>query len=177
VRVPAGRLAGAGRYADLTIASATAAGAAPVATAIEQFDIQSPGVTMWAYGRGFYEPELDNQRALAWRWMSEEALLEVPQSAGDVTLVLEGESPLRYFGSPSTLEVWSGEARLGTVELAGDFVVRLGVFASRVEAGGGLLRLTTTQTFVPADRGRSGDRRRLGLRLFTVALTPGLPVR
>jgi len=176
VDVPAGALAGDGPFADLTIAS-TAAGGAVVSTAIEQFDLQSPGVTMWAFGRGFHEPELDNQRALAWRWMSEEAVLEVPQTAGDVTLVLQGESPRTYFDTPSTLEVWSGEARLARVELAADFTVRLGVLASRLQAGAGTLRLTTTQTFAPADRGPSGDRRRLGLRLFAVRLEPGLPAR
>jgi len=175
VSVPAGTLGGAAGYADLTVAST--AGATPVATAIEQFDLQSPGVTMWAFGRGFHELELDNQRGRAWRWMSEEAVLEIPQTAGDVTLVLEGESPLTYFDGPSTLEVWSGEARLATVPLSGDFVVRLGVYASRLEAGGGTLRLTTTQTFAPAERSASPDRRRLGLRLFAVALQPGLPAR
>ncbi|MGD9903823.1 MAG: DUF2723 domain-containing protein [Vicinamibacterales bacterium] len=176
VDVPAGALAGDGPYADLTMAS-RAPGATPVPTAIEQFDLQSPGVTMWAFGRGFHEPELDNQRGLAWRWMGEEAVIEVPQAAGDVTLVVVGESPLTYFDGPSTLEVWSGDARLGRVELSGDFTVRVGVLASRLEAGGGTLRLTTTQTFAPAERGGSDDRRRLGLRLFSVDLRPGLPTR
>jgi hypothetical protein len=174
--VPAGALAGAGGFADVAVASSSA-GTAPVPTAIEQFDVQSPGVTMWAFGRGFHEPELDPLRARAWRWMSEEAVLEIPQTAGDVTLVLEGESPLTYFGAPSTLEVWSGEARLGSVPLSADFTVRLGVLATRLQAGQGELRLTTTQSFAPAERGGSGDRRRLGLRFFTVALEPGLPNR
>jgi hypothetical protein len=175
--IPAGALDGTGRYADLTVASTPASGVAPVPTAIEQFDLQSPGVTMWAFGRGFFEPELDDQRARSWRWMSDEAVIEVPQTADDVTLVLGGESPLRYFPAASTLEVWSGEARLGRIELAGDFVVRLGVLASRLQAGGNALRLTTSQTFSPAERGGSEDRRRLGLRLFTVALEGGLPAR
>lgn len=174
--VPAGALDGAGAFADLTVAS-TATGAAPVPTAIEQFDLQSPGVTMWAFGGGFHEPELDNQRGRAWRWMSEEAVIVVPQVAGDVTLVIDGESPLTYFDTPSTLEVWSGEARLGTIQLAADFTVRLGVLASRIAAGGGALRLTTSQTFAPAERGGSADRRRLGLRFFNVAVQPGLPNR
>ena len=177
IAVPAGALAGAAGFADLTVASTAAPGAVPVATAIEQFDLQSPGATMWAFGRGFHELELDNQRGRAWRWTSEEAVIEVPQLAGDVTLVLEGESPLNTFDAPSTLEVWNGEARLATVVLAADFTVRIGVRAPRREGGSTALRLTTTQTFAPADRGASGDRRRLGLRLFTVALQPGLPAR
>ena len=70
--VPAGASAGAGRvrrpHCRLGLAARCRA---RWPTAIEQFDLQSPGVTMWAFGRGFHEPELDNQRGRAWRWMSE----------------------------------------------------------------------------------------------------------
>ena len=176
VEVPAAALAGEGPFADLTVAT-SAPGGAVVPTAVEQFDVQSPGVTMWAFGRGFHEPELDNLRARSWRWMSEEAVLEVPQTAGDVTLLLEGESPLTYFEAPSTLEVWCGDVRLGSLALSGDFTVRLGVRASQLAASGGALRLSTSQTLAPAVRGGAGDRRRLGLRFFAVALRPGLPMR
>jgi hypothetical protein len=147
-----------------------------VPAAIEQFDLQSPGVLMWAYGDGFHEPELDNARARSWRWMSEKATIEVPQSGGDLTLVLRGESPLVYFDKPSTLEVRSGDTALGRVDLSGDFEVRIGVRGARLDATRAL-QLTTSQTFAPADRGRSGDRRRLGLRLFAVEFEPGLSTR
>jgi hypothetical protein len=175
VPFPAGALAGAGRWAVLTIAS-SAPGAALLPTSIEQFDLQAPGVMMWAYGNGFHEPELDNTRARAWRWMADQAAIEVPQVAGDATLVLRGESPLIYFDKPSTLEVRVGGSVLGRVELAGDFEVRIGIPGARLDAAK-QIRLTTTQTFSPAERGRSGDLRRLGLRLFTVELSPGLPPR
>lgn len=173
--LPAGALDGAGTWAELTVRSAAASGTAVVASAIEQFDVQSSGVTMWGFGEGFHEPELDNARALSWRWMSERAVIEVPQTAGDITLVLHGESPLAYFGEPSTLTVSSGETSLGQVELRGDFTLRIGVRAARLAGSGGRLVLTTTQTFAPADRGRSGDQRRLGLRLFAVDVVPGVP--
>ena len=86
----------------------------PVPTAIEQFDLQSPGVTMWAFGRGFHEPELDNQRGRAWRWMSDEARARDSadgrrRDAGARRRV----AARRTSTSPSTLEVWSGEAKLG----------------------------------------------------------------
>lgn len=177
VALPAGRLAGDGAWATLTVRSVPVTGTAAVATALEQFDVQSPGVTMWAYGEGFHEPELDNARARAWRWMGDRAAIEVPQAAGDVTLVLRGESPLMYFAEPSILEVRAGEQLLGRVELRADFTVRLGVLASTLEAAGGRLVLTTTQAFAPADREGSADRRRLGLRLFEVDLAAGLPSR
>lgn len=176
IQIPDGGLSGDGAWAAVTVQSSAEGAGAPVPTSIEQFDVQSPGVLMWAYGAGFHEPELDNARALSWRWMSERATIEVPQAGGDVTLVLRGESPLVYFDTPSTLEVRAGEAPLGRVDLSGDFEVRIGVRGARLDATHAL-QLTTTQTFAPADRGRSGDRRRLGLRLFAVELEPGLSTR
>lgn len=174
VRLPAGALLGEGPWAELTLAAVAVSGEQPVPAAIEQFDLQSAGVTMWAYGDGFHEPELDNSRALSWRWMSERAVIEVPQTAGDVTLVLRGESPLTYFDTPSTLEARVGDARLGRVELSGDFTLRFGVRAQRLASSGGQIVLTTSQSFSPAERGRSGDRRRLGLRLYAVHFEPGV---
>lgn len=174
--LPAGALRGDGRWAELTVRSVAVSGTARVATAIEQFDVQSPGTVMWAYGDGFHEPELDTN-GRGWRWMSDRAEIQVPQSGGDVTLVLRGESPLRYFAQPSTLEIASGGASLGRLELSGDFTMEVGVLESRLAASGGQLVLTTSQTYAPAERGASADRRRLGLRLFEVHIAPGLPIR
>ncbi|MBP7779260.1 MAG: DUF2723 domain-containing protein [Acidobacteria bacterium] len=175
VSLPAAALAGAGEWATLSVRSAPATLGAVVPTSIEQFDVQSPGVLMWAYGEGFHEPELDNAQGRAWRWMGEQAVLEVPQTAGDLTLEVRGESPLAYFPGPSTLEVRAANSLLGRVELRGDFTVRIGLLAATIEAAGGRMVLTTTQTFSPAERDGSGDRRRLGLRLFAVDLVSGLP--
>ena len=148
-----------------------------MATSVEQFDLQSPGALMWAFGSGFHEPELDNARARSWRWMSERAEIEVAQVAGDATLVLRGEAPLTYFDGPSTLEVRCGDVLLGKLDLSGDFEVRIGVLESRLIAGNGRIVLTTSQAFSPAERSGTNDRRRLGLRLFAVRLTPGLLAR
>ena len=177
VTLPPGALSGAGRWAEVTVRSTPVSGTATVATAIEQFDVQSAGTLMWAFGPGFHEPELDNVRARSWRWMSERGEIQVAQAAGDATLLLRGEAPLTYFDSPSTLEVRCGDVVLGRVELSGDFVVRLGVREAQLQAGDGRIVLTTTQTFAPAERSGTNDRRRLGLRLFEVALTPGLQTR
>ncbi|MGE0814560.1 MAG: DUF2723 domain-containing protein [Vicinamibacterales bacterium] len=177
ISLPAGALDGDGAWAEVTVRSAPTAGTTPVATSVEQFDVQSPGVLMWAWGEGFHEPELDNTRAIAWRWMSERAVIEVPQAAGDATLTIRGESPLSYFDRPSTFEVRAGDASLARVDLSGDFTLRIGVLASRLQASGGRIVLTTSQTFSPAERGGPADRRRLGLRLFELSLTPGLPSR
>jgi len=175
VALPAGVLDGGSPWAALTLRASPASGTTVVPAAVEQFDVQSPGSLMWAYGEGFHEPELDNVRARSWRWMSERAVVEVPQTSGDVTLAIRGESPLTYFAQPSILEVRVGETLLGRIELRADFTVRLGVFATQLDGAAGRLVLTTTQTFAPSERGNGSDRRRLGLRLFEVTVTPGLP--
>ncbi len=177
IALPAGALAGDGVWATLSVRSAPVSGSAVVATSVEQFDVQSPGVLMWAYGDGFHEPELDSARGRSWRWMSERAVIEVPQTSGDLTVELRGESPLTYFPQRSIFEVRAGEHLLGRVELSADFTVRVGVLGSTIEAAGGRLVMTTTQTFAPAERDGSADRRRLGLRLFAVDLVPGVRVR
>lgn len=174
VRLPAGALQGDGPWAELTLAATPVSGDRPVPASIEQFDLQSPGVPMWAYDEGFHEPELDNVQALSWRWMSERAVIEVPQSGGDVTLVVRGESPRTYFDGPSTFEARVGDTSLGRVELSGDFTLRFGVRESRLLSSGGRIVLTTSQTFAPAERSASGDRRRLGLRLYAVELERGV---
>lgn len=176
VALPARALLGDGRWAEVTIRSTPVSSTAQVATAVEQFDVQSPGALMWAFGEGFHEPELDSTRARSWRWMSERAVLQIPQPGGDITLVIRGESPLRYFAQPSTLEVRAGDASLGRLELRGDFTMEVGVLASRLAASGGQIVLTTSQTYAPAERGDSADRRRLGLRLFEVHIAKGLPI-
>ncbi|MEP7117624.1 MAG: hypothetical protein ABI880_08585, partial [Acidobacteriota bacterium] len=177
IALPAGALRGAGHWAELTLRSTPVTGIEPVATAVEQFDVQSAGTLMWAYGAGFHEAEFDNVRARSWRWMSERAEIAVAQVAGDATLVLRGEAPRTYFPAASTMTVRSGEVVLGTLELSGDFEVRIGVLEARLIAGGGTIVLTTSQTFSPAERNGTDDHRRLGLRLFDVQLTPGLSRR
>ncbi len=177
VALPAGALTGDGRWAELTLRSTAVSGQQPVATAVEQFDVQSPGTLMWAFGTGFHEPELDSVQARSWRWMSERAELDVVQPAGDVTLVLRGESPLKYFEQPSTLEVRCGDVSLGRLDLSGDFDERLVVPDACLHAGDGKVVLTTSQTFSPSDRSGANDRRRLGLRLFEVSLVPGVQTR
>lgn len=175
--LPAGSLTGDGRWAELTVRSAPVSGPQPVATAVEQFDVQSPGALMWAYGAGFHELEFDSVQARSWRWMSERAEIEVGQAAGDATLVLRGEAPLTYFSGPSTLEVRCGDVSLGRLDLTGDFEVRVGVREGSLLASGGRIVLTTSQAFSPAERDGTDDRRRLGLRLFEVSLVPGLQSR
>ena len=84
--IPAGRLAGDGPFAALTIQSTAVSGSAVIPTAIEQFDLQNPETTMWGFDTGFQESRVQrrdgclalDQRAcnVAHRWA-------IAGSAGD----------------------------------------------------------------------------------------------
>ena len=150
-------------------------------TAIEQFDLQSPGITMWAFGRGFHEPELDNQRG---------ARLAMDERRGAARDSPDGRR--RDAGARGRVAAdvlrrrrrrsRCGAARreLGTVPLSGDFVVRLGVRAARARrpARARCASRPRRRSRRPS-AARSADRRRLGLRLFTVArrARPAGPLR
>src|SRR5688572_20025316 len=74
--IPPGRLTGDGALAALTIQAAPASGAAPIPTAIEQFDLQNADEMMWAYGDGWLEAEFSTALGM-WRWTTERASLRI----------------------------------------------------------------------------------------------------
>ena len=119
VTVPAGVLAGEGRYAKLTV---TARGPAVVAgrpeligdgttppVAIEQFNLQSPERVQFGFDEGWYEPEYNPRTAQSWRWMSERAVVRVHHAGRPVVMRLTGESPLRYFDQAPRIRVSVGD--------------------------------------------------------------------
>jgi hypothetical protein len=170
--VPEGRLAGDGRFATLSIQAASAGGdGRPVAAAIEQFDLQPTDRLVLGFDEGWYEMEFEPGRG-TWRWASDRAVLRIVGSPRDVAITVEGESPLRYFPSSSTVGLVAGDRVLAQTTPAGDFSWTVQVPADALAAGGGRVVLTASQAFSPADRGQSADRRRLGLRISAVRLQP-----
>jgi hypothetical protein len=107
-----------------------------------------------------------------WRWSSERADLRIVSPGGDVIVRIEGESPLKSFGRPSHVTVRAGSRVLADQQVAADFAWSLRVPGPDLAASGGVVTVTTDQTFRPADRGENADRRSLGLRVFSVTVTP-----
>jgi hypothetical protein len=170
--LPAGQLAGDGRYATLSIAATAAGGdGRPVAAAIEQFDLQPSDRTVLGFDDGWFEMEFEPQRGV-WRWASDRAALRILGPARDVAITVQGESTLRYFGSASTIGLVAGDRVLDRATPPGDFTWTVEVPGDALAASGGRVVLTTSQTFSPADRGQSGDRRKLGLRIDSVEIRP-----
>jgi 4-amino-4-deoxy-L-arabinose transferase-like glycosyltransferase len=165
--LPAGVVAGHG-LAPLTI-RALSGKRGSSETAIEQFDLQSSGALMWGYDEGWHEAEY-NPGVGMWRWMSERATLRIVNATAPVAVTLSVEPPQRYFDAPSTVRMHAGSRLLGETTFADAHVWRVVVPLEVLRESGGRVTLETNQTFVPADTSGVSDRRRLGVRVFGVAI-------
>jgi hypothetical protein len=171
--IPAGRLAGEGPLAQLTIQSSAASGAATIPTAIEQFDLQDPGQMMWGYEAGWQEAEY-NPVLGVWRWTSERSSLRIVGPSQDLRVTLRFESPLRYFDAPANVRVTAGDREIAVAALATSETWTFEVPAAALAASGGLLTVETDRTFVPAERDGGADFRHLGLRIFAIHVSNSL---
>ena len=141
------------------------------AVAIEQFDA-SPARTLFGFGDGWHEQELNPRTGARWRWLSERGEIRLGSRPTDpLKLHLEGESPLKYFSRGSRLKIRSGDQVYFDEVLSADFSVTL-----QLPSGAGPIVLETDQVYVPAEHRslwrRLADQRHLGLRIFKVDLRP-----
>jgi hypothetical protein len=167
--LPAGRLAGAGEWATLTVQSTPGT----IQTAIEQFDVQDEQSTMWGYGEGWQEAEYSMALGV-WRWASDRAALRIAGPPRAVRITLTVESPLRYFDAAPRVRAMAGERELAATTIAATGDWSFDVPADALQASGGAITIETDKTFVPAERGSAPDRRRLGLRVFAIQVSNGL---
>ena len=161
---------GPGDYSAMTVTVAPAA-----SVAIEQFDA-SRERPLLGFGEGWHEQEFNPRSGLRWRWLSERGELRIrpPRTrlSDDrrrmpaLVLHVEGESPRMYFSRGSRLVVRSRDRTVFDRMLDDDFSLDV-----PIENAGETIVLETDQMYVPAERSRrTGDRRHLGLRIFTCEL-------
>jgi Protein O-mannosyl-transferase TMEM260-like len=171
--LPAGVLLGPGPYARLRVSASADDGAqGPVNVGIEQFDVQDEDQPVFGYDAGWHELEYDAKQGRLWRWTSNAATLRVHAGAGDRVLVVSGESPMKYFRVVPVVTVRAGTVMLGRFEPSADYTFRAPLPAAALQQAGGLVTIETSQSFVPDERTHNGDRRCLGLRVWTAALEP-----
>jgi hypothetical protein len=169
IEVPAGALAHPDRYVPMRVTSRVVDGSGPDArVALEQFDVQGAGVPMCAIEEGWHEPEYNPLTAVAWRWMSDRAVVWVRPTGRDVTLEFLGESPLRYHATAPLVSVRAGDRPVADFRPDTDFHRSIVLPASALAAAGGRVVVTSDQSFVPAERDGSPDRRRLAVRMYSV---------
>jgi hypothetical protein len=173
IDIPAGRLAGEGQWAALTVQSAPVSGTAVIPTAVEQFDLQDAASTMWAYGDGWQESEF-NQSLGVWRWTSDRSTLHIIGSLRPLRITMSIESPLRYFDRAPLVKVRAGDREIASATIDASREWTFDVPGDALAAADGVLTIETDRTFVPAERSGGADRRRLGLRIFAIHVSTEL---
>ena len=169
IDLPNGVPTGPTAYARLTVRVTSVLPDQPAPpVGLEQFDFATAGHAMYALVDGWFEPEEEPATGRLWRWSSGHSVLEIKGYGPSVTLVLAGESPLRYFDHPPTVVVRAGSREIARFSPSADFTQAIAVPAEALDASSGQLSIDTDLTFAPAERGQSQDQRRLGLRLFRV---------
>lgn len=167
--LPAGALEGEGAYAPLTVTAVPATPGMPAPpVAIEQFDLQPPDAVMLGFAEGWHEREYNPNTRRSWRWMSDKSVVWIHSGGRTVNLCLEGESPRKYYDDPPVITVSTGAQELGRFSPDDDFDRCVTVPASALAASGGRVAVASSLTHVPAERDRVADRRRLGLRIYSV---------
>jgi hypothetical protein len=168
-RLAGGVPAGEGAYATLRLTARGAGGGPAGELAIRQFDIHRESGTMLAFDRGWHEDEYNPATGLRWRWSSDRSDLFVV-AGSDATLVLRGESPLKYFGEPPIVRVTTGATTLGEFRPDADFEWRIPIPRGTMPRGGGVVTVTLDRAYLPGAAEGTSDTRRLGLRIFGATL-------
>jgi hypothetical protein len=167
--IPAGALLGDGAHAPLTVTAASAtSGAPPPPVAIEQFDLQPPDAVMLGFAEGWYESEYNPNTRQSWRWMSDKAVVWIHSGGRDINMCLNGESPRKYYDETAIVIVSAGTQELGRFSPDDDFEQCVSVPMSALAASQGRVTVASSLTHVPAERDGVADRRRLGLRIYSV---------
>ena len=161
--IPAGRLAGDGAFATLTVQSTRGLRERPsIQTAIEQFDLQDDQHSMWGYGEGWQEAEYNPQLGV-WRWTSDRSTLRIvgPPRAVRVTMTIESPlALLRRAADRARARRRSRNRRSRRLHPTRDWT--FDVPADALAASGGVVTIETDKTFVPAERGSARRSTALG---------------
>ena len=170
IPIQAGTFASPGAYVPLEVTSETAVPGTIVPVALEQFDLQAQGIPMIGVEEGWHEPEYNPVTARAWRWMSERATIWIRPVGRDLTLVMDGESPLRYFDTAPVVTATAAGRQIGRFSPTADFKQELVIPADALAAAQGRVVIESDKWFAPGDRDGSGDKRHLALRIYSYAV-------
>ncbi|BCW92227.1 hypothetical protein EG19_01080 [Thermoanaerobaculum aquaticum] len=129
------------------------------------------------YGRGWYQPEVveGGERAgHSFRWMAREGEATVPPAAVDLRLEIEATVPLWALPHPPHIALLvNGRLFVERVTSSKEWreVVRIpAAYLHATEPNH--LTLRTSETFVPAAPGTTGDHRELGVKLWRLSVRP-----
>jgi hypothetical protein len=133
-----------------------------------EFGVHRSADLVIAQHRGWHEVEYGGAEERRWRWTSARAETFVYSAGMNLRLRVSGDSPMRYFDAAPDVVIRTGDLVLARARPIADFELDVPVPAGALARGGHTITIETSRTFVPAHRGESADRRRLGLRIFRV---------
>lgn len=137
--------------------------------AVEQFDSQPAGRVVFGFGDGWNEQEYNPSTGALWRWTTDRALLRVKAEGHAVALTLRGEIEE---ASTSRVTVRVGDRVAGAFEVGRTFERTVVIPADFFAAGESDVAIESSAYYVPADtRWRSGDHRKLALKLYECRIT------
>jgi hypothetical protein len=156
--------AAADGYASVTIAADNKD------LAVEQFDAQPSGRTVFGFDQGWYEPEYNPATGALWRWASDRATIRVRPEGHALALTIRGEIEE---AASSQVTVRSGDRALARLTVGRTFEQTVVFPADAFRQSESTITLESSAWYVPAEtRWRSRDRRRLALKLFECTITP-----
>jgi MFS family permease len=164
--LPPGMLSSSSTFNRL-VASYRSPKGRPEKIRLTQFAVAPPEALFFIQHAGWNEIEYSPQMQRRWRWTTGRATTFVNSAGRDITLTLSGEAPLRYFDSPPNVSVRAGQQVFARASPTTDFELQAKIPAAALAAADGMITIETDRTFVPSERSESGDRRTLGLRIFT----------
>lgn len=155
---------GSGDYGTVTVRSDS------TDLAIEQFDAQPAGRVVYGFDEGWHEQEYNPSTGRLWRWTSDRAVLRVRSEGHGLAVTLAGELEA---AQTSRVTVRAGDTVVSTFEAERIFSHTVLVPRERLQGEETVLTIESSASYVPAEsRWRSGDQRRLGLKLYECLVTP-----
>jgi hypothetical protein len=161
------KLVGAGDYATLEIK----AGSDQIA--IEQFDAQAQGETVFGFAEGWHELEYNPSSGRLWRWTSDRATIRLRSRPRRLALRLRGTFETSAASAHVTVRI--GDRVVSEHDVPKEFDLETSIPAELVASDvDTLLTLETDAWYVPAETNwrPTADRRRLGLRIYECEITP-----
>jgi len=128
-----------------------------------------PAWDLVRFGDGWHDEEGDGENT--WRWMKKSSQTMLPAAGARGKLTLRLYVPVDALPTPPAIDVEFNGALVEQFVAAKQEIEKTWILASRQGAANDL-RITTSETIVPARAHPGGDTRELGLKLLAITWQP-----
>lgn len=142
---------------------------------VGSFQIVKPSVNSQAeYVEGWYDLEREpNNNWYHWRWISSAATMKVANPRTDARLYLKADTDPARFPEPQTVTLFLNRGRVDQFSIGGGgpMVKKYNIPRDQLGQGNQVeLEIKVDKTFVPASDGVATDKRKLGIRVYSLYL-------